>query len=462
MQAEKAVHVRHIFIVHIFLIFAALAIADHADAADWANWKQQQTVLVQETEGIDRAHEPVECEIQFSQPVRNADQSTLEADISREIRLVDNTDKALPVQAFDIRRNTRTKADAPSVPVRIRIAFFVDLKAYESREFTVLLDNQSAKAARYESDLSVSGEGVEFTVTNDKFRILTEKMSGQIDQIDLKFATKPSFRFKYGTLHWNPDFIVVPEDFPSTGYTWWYAHHFDKPDTETESGPVFFSVRRKQLIPGQDTAWMEVYYRFYAGLPYFIMESHIVAKKDTKTFAIRNDELAFGRTDFTHAGWRNRTPDMMEGHDGEIGSTGLYQSTRVGGHVLGSSLPPNIAWISLAHPENGYAVGSIRLDFENKNVLTGEPSPLYNSHTVISEHDEGLYWFRSLIYSPRGSSGVDSDTVRSFLVDVPKGSSYYEKNAYLMYEFDTDHPYVGIDSLWQQLRKPCKVKIMGD
>jgi len=205
---------------------------------------------------------------------------------------------------------------------------------------------------------------------------------------------------------------------------------------------------------------MEVYYRFYAGLPYFVSETYIEAKKDARTFAIRNDELAFGRNDFNLVGWRNKTPDMFEDHMGEIGSTGLYYDGYRSGHVLGSVLPPNMAWISMFHRDEGYGVGSIRLEWENVNVLTGEPSPLYNSHTVISEHDEGLYWFRSLIYSPRGSAGVSTDKLLEYLVDVPKGSSYREKNAYIMFESDKEKTFAPIDDLYFKLRKPLNVMVM--
>ena len=110
--------------------------------------------------------------------------------------------------------------------------------------------------------------------------------------------------------------------------------------------------------------------------------------------------------------------------------------------------------------DKGYGVGSIRLEWENVNVLTGEPSPLYNSHTVISEHDEGLYWFRSLIYSPRSSAGVSTDKLLNNLVDVPEGSSYYEKNAYMMYESDKEKTFAPIDDLYFKLRKPLSVVVI--
>lgn len=243
----------------------------------------------------------------------------------------------------------------------------------------------------------MTGEGVHYTVDNSWDHIITEEKSGQIESIDLKFATKSNLKFEAGPTHYNPYFIVVPDDFPVTGYTWYYARDFENPETEVESGPIFFSMKRRQMISGQDVVYMEVYYRFYAGLPYFIMESYMEAKRTARTFAIRNDELGISGIAFTHAGWRNKTPDMMENHRGAIG-TRSYNHERALTSTLGSALPPNIAWVSMCQLDDGFAFGSIRLEWENMNVITGEPSPTYNSHTVIRCHENDFHYFRSLIY----------------------------------------------------------------
>ena len=280
----------------------------------------------------------------------------------------------------------------------------------------------------------------------------------QRDSIDLKFATKPTLKFEWGPTHYNPDFIVVPDDFPVTGYTWYYARDFKKPETEVESGPIFFSMKRRQMIPGQDVVYMEVYYRFYAGLPYFIMESYMEAKKPARTFAIRNDELGISGIAFTHAGWRNKTPDMMENHMGAIG-TRSYNHERALTSTLGSVLPPNIAWVSMCQLDDGFAFGSIRLEWENMNVITGEPSPTYNSHTVIRCNENDFHYFRSLIYSPRGSGGLTTEETWNFLIDVPEGSSYYEKNAYFFYEFSREEKFGPVDDMYFQLWTPLEVKV---
>ena len=435
--------------------------------ATWnSKWKKQQTVMVQETAGLDRSGEPVEVEIKFWQP-DTGDFKKIEADVKREIRVIhhstDGKYREIPSQVYNVSIDKWHKKDSPDVMVRAQIVFLADVLAYKIEKYVIYYGNSEAKEPYYKTPLKVTGSGVHYTINNSFYRIITEKKCGQIDQIDLKFASKPSLRFNSGTVHWNPGFVNIPDDFPATMYTWLYAHNFDNPATEVELGPVFFSIKRSQLIPGQDTVFMEVYYRFYTGLPYFIMESRIEAKKDTRAFVIRNDEMAFKSTDFTHAGWRDKTPQMLEKDDGHIGTTALFHELReaeTSFHTLAMTLPPNMAWISLVNLQKGYAVGSIRLDFCNTNVLTDSPSPLYNSHTVISEHNGNLYWFRGLIYSKRRPENRSREEMNKFAFKIPRGTSYYEKNAYLLYEFDMEKKFSTIDHYYFRLREPLRVKLI--
>ncbi|MBN1292861.1 MAG: hypothetical protein JXB48_13555 [Candidatus Latescibacteria bacterium] len=432
-----------------------------------SSWTKYQTVFVQETAGHDRTIEPVEIEVKYFQPMASKDTTGIEDAVRRELRVVHYTNRKkweeIPCQIYDVRTyhwNRRT--EKPEVMVRVRVVFMATVPANMTETYYICYGNPNAPEPDYKSALNISGDGVSYTIENEFFQMKTDDKSGQIDTISLKFSGNPSFSFKSGNMHWNPDFMYVPEDFPTTWFKWFYAHNFENPPYTLESGPVFFSIRRSQLVPGQDIAFMDVYYRFYPGIPYFFMESTIEVKKRCHTLAIRNDEIAFGSEDFTHAGWRNKTPDMIESHVGEIGSVDIYNAARSGNHILGSALPPNIAWISMCHIDKGYGVGSIRLDWENKNVLTGEPSPLYNSHTVISEHNGGLYWFRSLVYPLRDdydALGWDADDWRDACVDIPEGASYYEKNAYMFYEWTSEKKFEPVDNLWIQLKNPLVVTL---
>ncbi len=435
--------------------------------AEWNKaWTKHQAVYIQETAGFDRIHEPVEAEVKFNQSMPSRDEKGVDAAVKRVIRVVrKNGDRweEIPCQVYDVRPyHWNNRSEKPEIMVRARVAFFADVPAHMTGVYYICHGNPNPPEPKYPSGLKAVGSGVAYTIENPYFRMITDKASGQIDRIDLKFAGNPSFRFVHGTMHWNPDFMYVPEDFPTTWFKWYYAHNFVDPPHEVESGPVFFSMRRSQLIPGQDIAWMEVYYRFYDGVPYVLVESRITTKKQCHTLAIRNDELAFGTDDFTHAGWRNCTEDMLPGHIGETGSVDIYNEARMENHVLGSALPPNIPWISLCNVKKGYGTGSIRLAWDNTNVLTNEPSPLYNSHTVISEHNGGLYWFRSLVYSQRDDNndlGWDADDWRAACHEIPEGSSYYEKNAYVFYEWTKDGKFKPIDDLWFKLREPLKVTL---
>lgn len=455
-------------VMTVALLLAAGNAFSLDNPAEWNTaWTKYQAVYIQETAGYDRSHEPVEAEVKFFQPMPAKDVKGVAAAVKKVIRVVHKTGagvwEEIPCQVYDVRPyDWNSRAEKPEISIRARVAFFADVPARMTGVYYICYGNPNPPEPNYTSGLKVEGAGVAWTIENPFFRMATDKASGQINTIDLKFAGNPSFRFVHGNMHWNPDFMYVPEDFPTTWFTWYYAHNFKNPPHEIESGPVFFSMRRSQLIPGQDIAWMEVYYRFYDGLPYFVMESRITTKKQCHTLAIRNDELAFGSNDFTHAGWRNYTTDMLPGHIGEIGSVDVYNEARMENHILGSALPPNIPWISLCNVKKGYGAGSIRLAWDNTNVLTNLPSPLYNSHTVISEHNGGLYWFRSLVYSQRDDNntlGWDADDWRAACHEIPEGSSYYEKNAYVFYEWTKDGKFKPIDELWFKLREPLKVTV---
>lgn len=431
---------------------------------DWTSFKK---VYVQETAGFDRTNEPVEAEIKYYQQMPSKDESGVEEIVGRVIRVIHETPggswEEIPCQVYDVRPyGWNRRSEKPEIMVRVRVAFFADVPANMTEIYYIGYGNPDPPDPTVKSGLKVTGEGVGYTVENPYFKIVTDGLSGQVDTIDLKFAGSPAFDFGPGNMHWNPDFMYVPEDFPTTWFKWYYAHHFENPPHESVSGPIFFEIHRSQLVPGQDIAWMEVTYRFYDKVPYFVMESRIITKKECHTIAIRNDEVAFRTGDFTHAGWRNLTSDMMEGHTGEIGSVDVFNEARMGNHVLGSALPPNMAWVSLCDVNRGYGAGSIRLDWDNTNVLTGEPSILYNSHTVISEHGGNLYWFRSLVYTQRDDYNTlnwTADDWANACIDIPVGSSYYEKNAYVFYEWQKETKFAPIDDLSFKLRNPLKVTV---
>ena len=66
----------------------------------------------------------------------------------------------------------------------------------------------------------------------------------------------------------------------------------------------------------------------------------------------------------------------------------------------------------------------------------------------------GLYWFRSLVYPQRDDYNRlqwNADDWRNACVDIPEGASYYEKNAYLFYEWTQETKFEPIDTLWFKL-----------
>ncbi|MEX1062017.1 MAG: hypothetical protein WEC12_00325 [Balneolaceae bacterium] len=450
------IHTKYTFCTILACIGLLLTASATSAAADDDYQTDPVHVTVIEDEGFEREEEPVEVEITLPMP-EDAGQDVADWIRSR-VRVMDLNSGApqeIPSQVFDVR------LDGSSAIARARVAFFASVEANSTARYRI--DRNEAPGG-VESDLSVRGDGVVRTIENEHFRILTEDPSGQIDQIDLQFADEPSFRFAPGTMHWNPDFIIVDDNYPDGGYDWLAARYMEYPQYEAESGPVFFSIKRRQLVPGQDKMFVEVYYRFYAGKPWFVMESRMEAVEDFRTFALRNDELAFGIGDFTHAGWRAQSVGLHPSHRGELGKIPLYdQDDRHSRHALGSSLSPNLPWLSYSHPERGYAVATLRLGWDNRNVLTGGPAPLVNSRTVLSDNNGAPYWFRSLVYTPRRAESEDffnlsQDVINEMVQLIPRGSSYFERNVYLFYPFDSETEYEPVDDLYLRLTRPLKVE----
>jgi hypothetical protein len=62
-----------------------------------------------------------------------------------------------------------------------------------------------------------------------------------------------------------------------------------------------------------------------------------------------------------------------------------------------------------------------------------------------------------LIYSKRRPEHRTRDEMNRFAFKIPRGTSYYEKNAYLVYEFDLGKKFSGIDQAYFMLREPLRV-----
>lgn len=414
------------------------------------------TITIFEEIGLSRSLQPVEVDLSVRANSLAAD--TVAQKLQDQLSIIDRQCDELgrlPHQVFNIRYIPQKDKFTFSV------TFLVTIDANTSNKYDVVFNEGESVPL---SDFRVDGEGVGRTISNNYFNIKTDETSGQINTIELRFANRPSFRFRHGPMHYNPDFIIL-SDWPNdVSYDWKSARHMSGPEYEIEKGPVFFSMKRKQVLPGYNQVMAEVYYRFYSDLPWFIMESKIEALEDFRTFAVRNDQLAFGVDDFTHAGWRTDSIGLHPDHRGGLGRIPLYDHSRSGRHVLGSSLSPFLPWLSYSHDDRGYGVASLRLGWKNQNLLTGGPAPLVNARTVLSDNSGAPYWFRSLVYTPRRANdpaffNLDAEVISQMAVLIPRGSSYQEKNVYFFFPFNEKTEFQPVDDLYLKLTNPLRVVI---
>ena len=181
-----------------------------------------------------------------------------------------------------VRLNSRSQK--PEISIRARVAFFADVPARMTGVYYICYGNPDPPEPKYVSGLKTEGAGVAFTIENPFFRMVTDKASGQINTIALKFAGNPSFgsSMKYAL---ESRFHVFHR----------FSHHMVQPvlhdfaeSSRDESARCSFSMR--QPIPVRTSPGWSV-------LPvlaqvYFSLESRITTSKAKPRLMIRNDERA--------------------------------------------------------------------------------------------------------------------------------------------------------------------------
>ena len=148
---------------------------------------------------------------------------------------------------------------------------------------------------------------------------------------------------------------------------------------------------------------------------------------------LRNDEMTMDSL-FTNVAYKKKS--------GEISDLAFSKRHK----ILDTNPVENDApWLCFYNREKGYALGSIRLKYDNSDK-NGLPSPTYQAHTKISDGaGGGKYWNRRLIHE--------------YPVFVPAGSRYAEENAYLVFKIQPGDPLKDIKYWAECLQNPLSLKI---
>ena len=276
----------------------------------WAKgWAHYEVLALDETVGMPRAGEPIELAAAFP-----SNQTTM---LSRELRLarVDSSTGTLtqtPCQVIrERRRGDQRLCD---------LLFQADSAAHVRSHYLVFWGNPDAELPDYSSDLEVRGEGYGLDIENRHYRASLSRQMGQIERLTYKQGGRELFAAGDG--HGEPPGIDWAHDYVTSGafQKMRVTNWADCPDYEVIRGPVCAIVRRwgfphstvhPLFTPSR--FHINVEYRFYAGLPYFVKRGSMETLTDLEITYLRDDEWVFSGSPFTDMLWMPSDGKLREG-----------------------------------------------------------------------------------------------------------------------------------------------------
>lgn len=340
----------------------------------------------------------------------------------------------IPFQIIDQKESTPPENSAKTHPVTVTYKLAVPLNArpYDKKIITVF---NGEAAAVPEQSFILSGEGLGKSIKSTRLSLQFHPQSGQINAIEyLREGIK--LYNKAGVIHWNPD-VFIP------GAAWDHSYDWKPPKSfEEKQGAFVYINARKGPMPHIQDVLLEVKYTLEKDAPYFISETRMNVEKDLGVIALRNDEMVLYNELFDSLMYRDKRGAIIKLPLKEMAGTpyGLV-------HIA----PADLGWVGLLNTKEYYGFFSLRIGAANSN-LDASGDFLHKAGTYFYAPSDGdyVYWVRPLLYT------WADFTTNNQLTFLPKGSSFYEKNAYLLLMLDQNTP-AALDTLLKKLRNPLRV-----
>lgn len=373
------------------------------------------TIAITEKDGLDREREYVQLSLQAAAPEGKKRLTALMA--------IEKTGAKIPIQLITSAYFKQQQT------IVMELIFPLSIAAHQTRTFDIV---PAAGSELPQTDLRFDGEGTELIVDNQYYRAdLTrseksheqQHFSGQIREMTLKMGLDQPLVNDENRVHWAPNFKRPELEYYTT------IAHWDNPKININHGAYMIRTIRRDAAPRHPEILLTAVYKFYAGVPYFRFYSEMEFVQDLWLELLRNEEMTTDSM-FTHLAFLRP--------DGELVNRPLYDLSQPGMKPIESDAP----WLCFYHAEKGFALGSIRLRYDNTNT-SGEPSTTWQPHTQIGEWEGKKYWNRRLIHDR--------------LTHVAKGSRYTEENAYLLFIIGQEDRFKEIKFWAKRLRHPVEV-----
>jgi metal-sulfur cluster biosynthetic enzyme len=384
--------------------------------AAWARgWKFCKPVTLFETVGVERSGEPVELDVAFP-----LDETT---DLGRELRVaqLDASTGVLRQIACQVDDELRHGKER-----HCRLVFVADVAAHRQATYFVFYGNPWAERPGNATDLCVRGEGYGLDVENHHFTARLSRQMGQLERLTYKRQHGLEL-YAGGKGHGEPPGIDWAHDYVDAG-------HFQKlrmrnwpacPNYEVVHGPIRARIRRWGFpyspvhpVFAPARVHMDQQYAFYAGLPYFLKEGSIDVVKDVEIAAMRDDEWVFSGYSFTDMVWFDEQGKL---HEGDVPADSVKKLWGVGFYNRTSHDAFIALW--LEHEAHGFDLPH-----------GGPPTLHYAGH--------GQLWSRYPAEEAR----------------LKAGTSFRQKNAYLVSPYEGPDAAAKVEQLRHQLLNPLEAR----
>jgi len=349
------------------------------------------------------------------------------------LRLFDGA-MEIPFQVLDRRGSAPPQSVSASNPptVTFKLAFSLD-SAANGKKALLVFKGKAEK--RPPGDLVLSGEGLGKTLRSSGLVLQFHPQSGQVLAIEYP-KEKVRLWNKAGVIHWNPD-VFIP------GLAWDHSFDWNPPEAfEERAGGLVYASSRRGPMPHIRDVDLEVRYEVSAGHSYFISETRLTFGKDLGVIAVRNDEMVLYKELFDSLMYRDK--------DGRVVTLPLRELPEAP-FGLAHIAPLDIPWAGLVNTKEGYGFFSLRILAAASGLgPAGDFGHKAGTYFYAPSDGDYVYWVRPYLYT------WGDYATNNLLTFVPKGSSFYEKNAYVLLRLTGRTPGE-LDALLRKLRDPLRV-----
>jgi len=343
--------------------------------------------------------------------------------------------RSVPYQIIEAKESVPPESQAKTHPVTLtyKIALPLDAEPYQKK---ILLALKGGGGASAEKGFVTSGEGFGKTVKSSRLSLEFHPKSGQINTIEYLKEGIKLHNEKAGVIHWNPD-VFIP------GIAWDHSFDWNPPSSLAEKdGEFVYLNARKGPMPRIKDVNLEVKYTLEKDAPYFISETLLTVEKDLGVVALRNDEMVFYKRLFDTLIYKDKKAGVVQ--QPLLDAPGLPFGLV---HIA----PADVEWVGLVNTLNRYGFFSLRIKEASANLeAAGDFFNKAGTYFYAPSDGEYVYWVRPYLYT-----WGDYET-SNLLTFLPKGSFFYEKNAYILLPMNEKTP-AALDELAKKLKNPLRV-----